>query len=84
MIQRKEKNKLQNWELVSVNPNDKNWNWKDLFCFWGNSIQSVIGFSLIASLYLVYDLNILIVLAGCLISGFLVCFFSSRRRHTRS
>ena len=77
MIQQKEKNQLQNWELVSVNPNDKNWNWKDLFCFWGNSIQSVIGFSLIASLYLVYDLNILIVLAGCLISGFLVCFFSN-------
>ena len=56
MIQQKEKNQLQNWELVSVNPNDKNWNWKDLFCFWGVNIQSVIGFSLIASLYLIYNL----------------------------
>ena len=77
MIQQKQINKLQNWELVSVNPQDKNWDWKDLFCFWGNSIQSVIGFSLIASLYLVYDLNSLIVFAGCLISGILVCFFSN-------
>ena len=71
MIQHKEKNSLQNWELVSVNPNEKNWGWKDLFCFWGNSIQSVIGFSLVASLYLLYDLNILIVFIGTLISGVL-------------
>ena len=50
MIQEKEKFKLTNWEIVSVNPSDKIWNWKDLFCFWGNTIQSIIGFSLIASL----------------------------------
>ena len=75
MIQHKEKNSLQNWELVSVNPNEKNWGWKDLFCFWGNSIQSVIGFSLVASLYLLYDLNILIVFIGTLISGLIIYFF---------
>jgi len=29
----KTKKNLINWELVSVNPNDKNWDWKDLFSF---------------------------------------------------
>ena len=61
MIQDKGKIKLTNWEIVSVNPNDKLWDWKNLFCFWAVSIQSIIGFSLIASLYLVYELNFLVV-----------------------
>ena len=58
MSQQKSKKTLINWDLVSVNPNDKNWNWKDLFCFWGVNIQSVIGFSLISSLYVTYNLTI--------------------------
>ena len=66
MIQEKESSNLLNWEIVSVNPNNKIWNWKDIFCFWGSSIQSLIGFSLIASLYLVYQLNFFIVLIGCI------------------
>ncbi|MDB4081824.1 cytosine permease [Candidatus Pelagibacter sp.] len=77
MNQIKSKKSLINWELVSVNPNDKNWNWKDLFCFWGCNIQSVIGFSLIASLYLVYELNIFVVLLGTLIASFLVYFLAN-------
>ena len=72
MNQIKSKKNLINWELVSVNPNDKNWDWKDLFCFWGCNIQSVIGFSLIASLYLVYELNVFVVLFGTLIASFLI------------
>ena len=74
MNQKKTKYNLSNWELVSVNPNNKNWDWKDLFCFWGNNIQSVIGFSLIASLYLVYELNVFVVLLGTLIASALVYF----------
>ncbi len=77
MNQEKEKFPLKNWEIVSINPNQKNWNWKDLFCIWGNSIQSIIGFSLIASLYLVYDLNVIIVFMGTLIASLLVYFFSN-------
>ena len=69
MIQHKNKINLINWELVSVNPNDKKWDWKDLFCFWGNNIQSVIAFSLIGSLYLVYELNVFVVLLGTLIAS---------------
>ena len=77
MNQNKSKNTLINWELVSVNPNDKNWDWKDLFCFWGNNIQSVIGFSLIASLYLVYELNVFVVLIGTLLASILVYFLAN-------
>ena len=77
MNKNKSKNTLINFELVSINPQDKNWDWKDLFCFWGCNIQSVIGFSLIASLYLVYELNVLVVLFGTLIASFLVYFFAN-------
>ena len=66
-----------NWEIVSVNPNNKIWNWKDLFCYWGSNIQSIIGFSLIASLYLVYQLNFFVVLFGSIIGTLLVYFFSN-------
>ena len=74
MTQQKTNIQLTNWEIVSVNPADKQWNWKTLFCFWGNSIQSIIGFSLIASLYLVYELNFLVVLTGSLIGSIFVYF----------
>ena len=77
MSQQKSKKTLINWDLVSVNPNNKNWDWKDLFCFWGVNIQSLIGFSLIASLYLIYDMNSLVVFFGTLIGSLLVYFFSN-------
>tara|TARA_B100001063_G_C16725416_1_gene536080 strand:- start:102 stop:1559 length:1458 start_codon:yes stop_codon:yes gene_type:complete len=75
--QQKSKKTLTNWDLVSVNPNNKDWDWKDLFCFWGVNIQSVIGFSLITSLYLIYDLNTFIVFFGTIIGSLLVYFFSN-------
>ena len=77
MIQEKENFPLKNWEIVSVNPSDKNWTSKDLFCFWGCNFQSIIGFSLIASLYLIYDINAAIVFFGCLFAGFLVYLLSN-------
>ena len=77
MSQQETKKTLINWDLVSVNPNDKNWDWKDLFCFWGVNIQSVIGFSLITSLYVIYDLNSLVVFSGTLFGSILVCLFSN-------
>ena len=77
MIQQKENSNLMNWEIVSVNPNNKTWDWKDIFCFWGINIQSVIAFSLMASLYLVYDLNVVVVFLGCLIGSLLVYFLAN-------
>ena len=81
MIQQNEKFQLTNWEIVSVNPADKNWDWKDFFCFWAVNIQSIIGFSLIASLYIVYDLNLFVVLSGSLFASLLVYFFSNLIGH---
>tara|TARA_B100001123_G_scaffold267231_1_gene297488 strand:- start:1769 stop:3226 length:1458 start_codon:yes stop_codon:yes gene_type:complete len=77
VIQEKENFPLTNWEIVSVNPSDKNWTWQDLFYLWGNSVQSIIGFSLVASLYLMYNLNFLVVLSGCLVASFLVYILSN-------
>ena len=77
MSQQKSKKTLINWDLVTVNPNDKNWDWKDLFCFWGINIQSVIGFSLIVSLYLIYSLNTFVVFFGTILGSLLVYFFSN-------
>ena len=77
MNQPKVKYSLSNWDLVTVNPNYKTWNWKDLFCFWGINIQSVVAFSLIASLYIVYDLDTLVVFFGTILGSFLVYLFSN-------
>ena len=77
MNQPKVKYSLSNWDLVTVNPNYKTWNWKDLFCFWGVNVQSVIGFSLIASLYIIYNLNSFIVFFGTIIGSLLVYIFSN-------
>ena len=77
MIQDKSNNILVNWELVSINPSNKNWNWSDLFCFWAVSIQSIVGFSLISSLYIVYDLNFFIVVLGGILASLLAFYFST-------
>ena len=77
MNQQIEKFQLKNWELVSINPNNKNWYWPDYFCFWAVSIQSIIGFSLIGSIYLLYDLNSIIVFSACLFATILIYFFSN-------
>ncbi len=77
MSQQKSKNNLINWELVAVNPNNKNWKWKDLFCFWGVNIQSIIGFSLIASLYTIYSINTFVVFFGTILGSVLVYIFSN-------
>ena len=77
MSRKKVKYSLSNWDLVSVNPNYKVWNWKDLFSFWAVNIQSVIAFSLIASLYVVYNLNTFVVFFGTLIGSLLVYFLAN-------
>ena len=77
MNQPKVKYSLSNWDLVSVNPNYKTWDWKDIFCFWGVNVQSIIGFSLIASLYTIYSLNTFVVFFGTIIGSLLVCLFSN-------
>ncbi len=73
----KENIHLTNWEIVSVNPTNKNWTWKDLFCFWTVGTQSIISFALLGSLYLLYDLNFYEVFLGSILASILVYFFSN-------
>ena len=77
MNQPKVKYSLSNWDLATVNPNYKTWDWKDLFCFWGVNVQSIIGFSLIASLYTIYSLSTFVVFFGTILGSILVYFFSN-------
>ena len=56
MSSEKEKFNLTNWEIVSVNPVDKNWDWKDMFCFWSVGLQSIMSFALIAPLISSWEL----------------------------
>ena len=77
MNQPKVKYSLSNWDLVTVNPNYKTWDWKDIFCYWGVNVQSIIGFSLIASLYTIYSLNTFVVFFGTILGSILVYFFSN-------
>jgi len=75
--QPKVKYSLSNWDIATVNPNYKTWDWKDLFCYWGVNVQSIIGFSLIASLYTIYSLNTFVVFFGTILGSFLVYLFSN-------
>ena len=77
MNQPKVKYSLSNWDLVTVNPNYKTWDWKDIFCFWGVNVQSIIGFSLIASLYTIYSLNSFVVFFGTILDSLFVYLFSN-------
>ena len=77
MNQPKVKYSLSNWDLVTVNSNYKTWDWKDIFCFWGVNVQSIIGFSLIASLYTIYSLNTFVVFFGTILGSLLVYLFSN-------
>ena len=77
MNQPKVKYSLSNWDLATINPNYKTWDWKDLFCFWGVNVQSIIGFSLIASLYTIYSLSTFVVFFGTILGSILVYFFSN-------
>ena len=66
---------LKNFELATVNPSNKTWSSLDLFCFWANSIQTIAGFALISSLYLIYNLSSILVLSSSIAASILVYFF---------
>ena len=72
---------LKNFELATVNPSNKTWTSADLFCFWANSIQTIAGFALISSLYLIYNLSSYLVLSSSIAASILVYFFISLIGH---
>ena len=72
---------LKNFELATVNPSNKTWTSADLFCFWANNIQTIAGFALISSLYLIYNLSSYLVLSSSIAASILVYFFISLIGH---
>ena len=72
---------LKNFELATVNPSNKTWTLADLFCYWANSIQTIAGFALISSLYLIYNLSSYLVLSSSIAASILVYFFISLIGH---
>ena len=72
---------LKNFELATVNPSNKTWTSADLFCFWENNIQTIAGFALISSLYLIYNLSSYLVLSSSIAASILVYFFISLIGH---
>ena len=72
---------LKNFELATVNPSNKTWTSADLFCYWANSIQTIAGFALISSLYLIYNLSSYLVLSSSIAASILVYFFISLIGH---
>ena len=58
MSQDSPKFQLSNWEIVSVNPIDKTWSWKDYFCFWANIIIVFSG-SIFAGLLVYFFSNLI-------------------------
>ena len=76
----KENIHLTNWEIVSVNPTNKNWNWKDIFCFWTVGTQSIISFALLGSLYLLYNLSFYEVLFGSILASICLLYTSPSPR----
>lgn len=60
---------LYNADLAPVPPDRRTWGWFEIFNVWSNSVQSLFGYTLAASLFLTYGLNGWLVLAAIVIAG---------------
>ncbi|WP_421724875.1 NCS1 family nucleobase:cation symporter-1 [Bauldia sp.] len=66
---------LTNADLAPVPPARRNWGWFEIFSVWSNSVQSLFGYTLAASLFLTYGLNGWLVFAAILVAGVIIAFF---------
>lgn len=48
---------LHNDSLAPVPPDKRTWGWFEVFNVWANDIQSLFGYSLVASLFIVYGVT---------------------------
>lgn len=60
--------------LVPVNKEKRTWGWFDIFNIWANDIQSLFGYTLVASLFIGYGVTGWTAFAGLITSGLLVMF----------
>ncbi|CAD5110247.1 NCS1 family nucleobase:cation symporter-1 [Zestomonas carbonaria] len=63
---------LHNEDLAPLAPEKRKWGWFEIFNVWTNDIQSLFGYTLAATLFISYGLNGWAVLAGIVLSGFIV------------
>lgn len=64
--------RLYNEDLAPIKHKDRTWGWFEIFNVWSNDIQSLFGYSLAASLFLIYGLNGWAVMGAIILAGFIV------------
>ena len=60
--------------LSPVTPSEKSWGWFAIFNVWANDIQSLFGYSLVASLFISYGVSGWTAFAALIAAGLLVMF----------
>lgn len=60
--------------LRPVTPDQKTWGWFAIFNIWANDIQSLFGYSLVASLFISYGVSGWTAFAALIVAGLLVMF----------
>jgi NCS1 family nucleobase:cation symporter-1 len=64
--------RLYNKDLDPTDPKNKTWGWFEIFNVWANDVQSLFGYTLAASLFLTYGLNVWAVFLAILLAGFFI------------
>ncbi|WP_138465275.1 NCS1 family nucleobase:cation symporter-1 [Poseidonocella sp. HB161398] len=60
--------------LAPVGPHEKTWGWFAIFNIWANDIQSLFGYSLVASLFISYGVSGWTAFAALITAGLMVMF----------
>lgn len=63
---------LSNDSLAPVSDEQKNWGWFEVFNIWANDIQSLFGYSLVASLFITYGVSGWTAFSALIVAGLLV------------
>jgi nucleobase:cation symporter-1, NCS1 family len=64
--------KLYNRDLAPIKMRDRRWGWFEIWNVWSNTAQSLLGYTLAASLFLTYGLNGWAVFAALVLAGLIV------------
>jgi NCS1 family nucleobase:cation symporter-1 len=65
---------IKNDYLAPVRKDEKTWKWFEVFNIWANDIQSLFGYTLVASLFIAYGVTGWTAFAGLIVAGVLVMF----------
>jgi len=65
---------LYNKDLAPIEPERRSWGWFAIFNTWCNTSQSLLGYTLAASLFFTHGLNGWAVFAAIVLSGFVIMF----------